>query len=60
MKTFFKKFAGLLKKEIMLSVSLAVVIVSFFITFSPFSPPPILKAAQFLKSSIALAQFLGA
>lgn len=32
MKTFFKKFAGLLKKEIMLSVSLAVVIVSFFIT----------------------------
>ena len=32
MKTFFKKFAGFLKKEIMLSVSLAVVIVSFFIT----------------------------
>jgi len=32
----------------------------FFSTFSPFSPLPILKAAQLLKSSIALAQFLGA
>lgn len=32
MKTFFKKFAGFMKKEIMLSVSLAAVIVSFFIT----------------------------